>query len=97
MLVLYLTFCTGIPPFFTTMLTIATPVLLEGMFKRTIWKQLIDTRHGLRHPRLYAAADVLLSITSAYTGPVKTVVRLVGSQLWYVDSVSLVLLCPLAL
>jgi hypothetical protein len=45
-----------------------TPVIVEGLFKRSIWHQLFDIRRGLRHPRLYAAADTILSITSAYTG-----------------------------
>lgn len=65
----------------TMLLLVVTllPVAAETLFKKFIWRTLIDKKHGLKHPRLYALADALLSITSIYTGSVKTVFRLGGA------------------
>ena len=65
---LYLMFCAAIPSNASAIVVAMTPVIVEGLFKRSIWHRLFDIRRGLRHPRLYAAADTILSITSAYTG-----------------------------
>ena len=43
-----------------------------------IWKKIISPKQGILHPRIYAAVDVLLSLTSTVTGPIKTLFRVVG-------------------
>jgi hypothetical protein len=55
-------------------------VLIETLLKKITWVKIIDSQRGLRHPRLYAAADVFFSAYSAVTGPIKTVVRVLGAM-----------------
>ena len=51
------------------------------IFKAQIWKKIISPKQGILHPRIYAAVDVLLSLTSTVTGPIKTLFRVVGATI----------------
>ena len=57
------------------LLVVAAPVVFEQAIRLVVWDMVIDTQHGLRHPRLYSVVDWVLSTMSVVTGPVKTLVR----------------------
>ena len=63
------------------------PVTFTGpsdniIFKRAqIWKKIISPKQGILHPRIYAVADVMLSLTSTVTGPIRTMFRVVGATI----------------
>eukprot|EP01046_Picozoa_sp_COSAG06_P003035 COSAG06_NODE_113_length_23458_cov_74.739715_14_plen_919_part_00 len=79
-IVLYLATCTAIPPgSIGSTLALLLPVVLESALKKVIWGKIVDSKQGIRHPRLYAYVDVLLSLLSTVTGPIKTFLRVAGA------------------
>ena len=80
MIALYLATCTAIPPgTIRSTLALLLPVVLESVLKKFIWGKIVDSKQGIRHPRLYAYVDVLLSLLSTVTGPIKTFLRVGGA------------------
>lgn len=80
MVVLYFITCTWTPSgTIRSTFVLLMPVLLETVLKKVIWGKIVDRKHGVRHPRLYAYVDVLLSLTSTVTGPIKTFLRVAGA------------------
>ena len=78
--VLYFITCTWIPSgTIRSTFVLLVPVLLETVLKKTVWGKIVDRKHGVRHPRLYAYVDVLLSLTSTVTGPIKTFLRVASA------------------
>ena len=60
-------------------IALVLPVVLETVLRKFIWGKIVDSKHGIRHPRLYAVVDVVLSVVSTVTGPVKTLIRVIGA------------------
>eukprot|EP01047_Picozoa_sp_COSAG01_P055061 COSAG01_NODE_6088_length_3860_cov_7.538421_4_plen_466_part_00 len=81
MLALYLLTCRAIPIDPWGSFVLILPLVLEVLIKRMLWKYIISPRQGILHPRLYAAADIFLAVMSAYTGPLKTLFRVLGANL----------------
>lgn len=81
MVILYIAFCKALPQDPIGMLLMLSPVALEAILKTIIWQKVISTRQGILHPRIYAAVDVVLSLTSTITGPIKTVFRVLGASI----------------
>jgi hypothetical protein len=81
-LVLYIMFCKALPSIVTTMLAFATPVISEALLRRRLWgrTRIVETQNGIRHPRLFATVDLVLTLTSVITGPIKTLARVIGAQ-----------------
>jgi hypothetical protein len=78
MVILYVVFCPGLPNDLTVLYVLMFPIIVEGILKSLLWKSIISEQHGILHIRIYALVDVLLSMTSAVTGLIKTVLRVVG-------------------
>ena len=75
-------FCKALPSIATTMLAFATPIIFEALLRRALWGQtrIVETQNGIRHPRLFATVDLVLTLTSVITGPIKTLARVIGAQ-----------------
>ena len=52
--------------------------MFESILKKLLWGKIVSKDKGIVQPCMYAAVDVLLSLTSTITGLIKTVFRLVG-------------------
>ena len=79
-LILYFATCNAIPPgAVQSTIVFLLPVILESVLKKVIWGKIVDSKHGIRHPRLYAVVDMILSVLSTVTGPIKTFMRLGGA------------------
>ena len=81
MLVLYVAFSKVFPSNLLKIFLALTPIIFESMLKNLLFDKIVSKDHGIIQPRLYAAMDVLLSLTSTYTGPIKTIFRLVGGTI----------------
>ena len=78
MIVLYVAFAKIFPSDPLNTFYLLTPIIFESMLKKLLWGKIVSKDHGILQPRLYAAMDLLLSLTSTYTGAIKTIFRLVG-------------------
>lgn len=81
MVALYFTFCQAFPSDLFGLLILVSPVMIEGILKKMLWKKVVSPKQGLLHPRIYLMVDVALSLASTITGPIKTVFRVVGATL----------------
>ena len=77
----YAATCPALPATIGATLAGLSPIVFESVIKMSIWGKIVDHTHGVRHPRLYAAVDLVLSITSIVTGPLKTLFRLAGASI----------------
>ena len=76
--VLYVSFANIFPSDPLVTFSILTPIIFESILKKLLWGKIVSKDKGIVQPRMYAAMDVLLSLTSTITGPIKTVFRLAG-------------------
>ena len=73
---LYLVFSLALPDKVMPLLWIMAPVVLEMFLRAAIWNRLVSPDRGITHPRLFGFVDLLFAVISAWTGPIKTVLRL---------------------
>ncbi len=81
MIVLYVAFAEIFPSDPLGTFYMLLPIIFESMLKKLLWGKIVSKDHGIVQPRLYAAMDVLLSLTSTVTGPIKTIFRVVGGTI----------------
>ena len=79
--ILYFLTCPAVPSDPLSGFLWLSPVIIESLVKKMVWRHIVSPRQGILHPRLYAGADVLLSLTSAYTGPIKTIFRVFAANI----------------
>eukprot|EP01052_Picozoa_sp_SAG31_P015858 SAG31_NODE_1031_length_10234_cov_6.100049_9_plen_1085_part_00 len=79
---LYILLSKALPSFGTTIAIFAAPIAFEILLRYALWTKtgIVGTQHGIKHPRLFATIDLVLSLTSAITGPIKTIGRIFGAQ-----------------
>jgi hypothetical protein len=72
----------ALPSIATTMLTFATPIIFEALLRRALWGQtrIVENQNGIRHPRLFATVDLVLTLTSAITSRIKTLASVIGAR-----------------
>eukprot|EP01047_Picozoa_sp_COSAG01_P013618 COSAG01_NODE_646_length_14556_cov_9.736806_1_plen_162_part_10 len=76
---LYVGFSQALPSLVHPLIYALLPVVAEALLRAAVWQRVATPARGFLHPRIASAVDLLLGVVSAWTGPIKTVGRLISA------------------